>query len=164
MSDKALDCLVNLSEVVKSLIFHLLGHKTLKAKIEERDFHFLKENIGLLDHFMEKTVELVIKVQRTTMTLLQGEKPSHPVTPLSPSLKTPLSTRPGIAPFPPDVAHKLKEFESRISSSRASMPISNRVSILNDPESVQKLEITRLEQQLVSLIEANTARNDPTNN
>lgn len=62
MSDKALDCLVTLSDVVKMLIFHLLDHKNLKQKIEQRDFTFLRDNIGVLDSFMEKTVELVIKV------------------------------------------------------------------------------------------------------
>lgn len=32
---------------------------------------------------------------------------------------------------------------------------------MNDLEHVQKLEITRLEQQLVSLIEASSGRNNP---
>ena len=56
MSDKALDCLVSLSEVVKLLIFHLLDHKMLKLKIEQRDFTFLEDNMAVLDSFMERTV------------------------------------------------------------------------------------------------------------
>lgn len=44
------------------------------------------------------------------------------------------------------------------------MPNSHRISIMNDLDQAQKLEITRLEQQLVSLIEASSGRNNPNSN
>ncbi len=44
MSDRALDSLVRLSDVVKLLIFHLLDHKSLKMKVEQKDLAYLSEN------------------------------------------------------------------------------------------------------------------------
>ncbi len=58
---------------------------------------------------MERLVELVIGVQKTTMTLLQTEQQRNS-TPATPSLKTPLSTRPLVPPLHSDLAKKLSDF------------------------------------------------------